>query len=110
MKTAASNQVLYRQCRRGDPSIRRKKWPPRFWLRVVIEQLAKAGLVVSGTSPDERLVEARELVEIVHREGRKIRFWGTPDRERVWASLIAIGVDYVGTDDATRLQRMLRGR
>ncbi len=65
---------------------------------------------LGGSSTDERMVEARGIVEIVHREGRTVRFWGTPDQERVWASLIAIGVDYVGTDDAGRLQRMLRGR
>jgi glycerophosphoryl diester phosphodiesterase len=80
------------------------------WSTVAMPLVSMDWETLRASATEERLVEARELVERVHREGRKVRFWGTPDRERVWASLIAIGVDYIGTDDAGRLQRMLRGR
>lgn len=58
-------------------------------------------------TPSLRVERARGLVSLLHAEGRKVRFWATPDREEVWASLISIGVDYIGTDDVARLERAL---
>ena len=55
-----------------------------------------------------KLAEAERLVERLHAEGRKVRFWGTPDTENVWTSLAEIGVDYIGADDVPRLDRLLR--
>ena len=56
----------------------------------------------------ERLATAQALVEELHREGRKVRFWGTPEREDLWRSLVAMGVDFIGTDDVARLDRLLQ--
>jgi glycerophosphoryl diester phosphodiesterase len=55
-----------------------------------------------------KLAEVEGLVERLHAEGRKVRFWGTPDTENVWTSLADLGVDYIGTDDVPRLDRVLR--
>jgi len=55
-----------------------------------------------------KLAEAEGIVADLHGEGRKVRFWGTPDTENVWTSLADIGVDYIGTDDVPRLDRLLR--
>jgi len=55
-----------------------------------------------------KLAEAEGIVEGLHGEGRKVRFWGTPDTETVWTSLADLGVDYIGTDDVPRLDRLLR--
>lgn len=55
-----------------------------------------------------KLAEAEGIVERLHAEGRKVRFWGTPETENVWTSLADIGVDYIGTDDVARLDRLLR--
>jgi len=63
---------------------------------------------VEAQSENERLAAARSLVERFHAEGRKVRFWGTPDRAALWRSLVAMGVDYIGTDDPRRLQRLLQ--
>jgi hypothetical protein len=57
---------------------------------------------------EARLAAARRVVEQMHSEGRKVRFWATPESEEVWRSLIAMGVDYIGTDDPERLEGMLR--
>lgn len=62
---------------------------------------------VGPAAPNGELDGVRELVERVHDEGRKIRFWGTPDREAMWDSLTSLGVDYIGTDDSASLQRFL---
>jgi hypothetical protein len=57
-----------------------------------------------------RLTTARQWVDLVHQEGRTVRFWGTPDREQDWATLLAMGVDHIGADDIGRLERALRAR
>ncbi len=57
-----------------------------------------------------RLARARELTDIVRGEGRKIRFWGTPDSPELWAGLLGAGVDYLGTDEPERLEPFLRER
>jgi glycerophosphoryl diester phosphodiesterase len=66
--------------------------------------------MVESLSPSQRMVKAQEWIDAVHRENRKVRFWGTPDREQVWASLLAMGADHIGTDDVVRLERALRER
>lgn len=63
-----------------------------------------------GSTREERLTRARRLVDTVHAEGRKIRFWGTPDEEDLWATLLSADVDYIGTDEPARLERLLRSR
>lgn len=52
----------------------------------------------------------KDVVERAHRGGRKVRFWNTPDREKAWAVLDEMGVDYINTDDLAGLGRFLRGR
>jgi glycerophosphoryl diester phosphodiesterase len=64
---------------------------------------------IEPTAPNGRLAKAGELIELMHEEGRKVRFWGTPDEEGIWASLISLGADYIVTDDTGRLQRFLLG-
>jgi hypothetical protein len=46
-------------------------------------------------------------VERAHRQGRRIRFWNTPDREEVWRLLYDVGVDVIGTDDLDGLRGFL---
>lgn len=38
------------------------------------------------------------LVARTHAQGRRLRFWGAPDRESVWAVQAAAGVDLINTD------------
>jgi hypothetical protein len=61
--------------------------------------------------PQDAATLAR-LVDAVHRDGRRIRFWGMPDepgeaRRQVWDALLAAGVDYLNTDDLQGLRRFL---
>jgi alkaline phosphatase len=50
------------------------------------------------------------VVEQVHKQGKKIRFWATPDNINAWKSLINLGVDYLNTDNLSGLGRFLRTR
>ncbi|MGW4255962.1 hypothetical protein ACWEK7_31500 [Streptomyces californicus] len=70
-----------------------------------------------GGAPSPRAARdrLRTLVATAHREGRRIRFWATPDlpgpeREAVWTELLAAGVDHLNTDDLAGLEAFLRGR
>ncbi|MFF8981816.1 phosphatidylinositol-specific phospholipase C/glycerophosphodiester phosphodiesterase family protein [Streptomyces globisporus] len=70
-----------------------------------------------GTGPFPRAERdrLRTLVTTAHREGRRIRFWATPDvagpeREAVWSELLAAGVDHLNTDDLAGLEKFLRAR
>lgn len=53
------------------------------------------------------------LVRVVtraHATGRKVRFWGTPDREPVWRLLRDSGVDLINADDLDALRAFLLHR
>ncbi|MFH9567772.1 phosphatidylinositol-specific phospholipase C/glycerophosphodiester phosphodiesterase family protein [Streptomyces globisporus] len=70
-----------------------------------------------GTGPFPRVERdrLRTLVTTAHREGRRIRFWATPDvagpeREAIWSELLAAGVDHLNTDDLAGLEGFLRAR
>ncbi len=65
-----------------------------------------------GPMPDFERQKLRDIVETAHAEGRRVRFWATPDhpspaREAVWRELLLAGVDLINTDDLDGLQRYL---
>lgn len=40
----------------------------------------------------------KNLIDSVHAEGKKIRFWATPDTKSTWLALMNLHVDLIGTD------------
>ncbi|MEU1127550.1 phosphatidylinositol-specific phospholipase C/glycerophosphodiester phosphodiesterase family protein [Streptomyces sp. NPDC005899] len=69
----------------------------------------------TGPFPAAERRHLRTLVGAAHREGRRVRFWATPDtagpaRDAVWAELLAAGVDHLNTDDLAGLEAFLRQR
>ncbi|RLV71259.1 Secreted protein [Streptomyces sp. CBMAI 2042] len=73
------------------------------------------GWLGAGPCPRAERARLRTLVRAAHREGRRIRFWATPDlpgpeREAIWNELLAAGVDHLNTDDLAGLERFLRAR
>jgi hypothetical protein len=55
----------------------------------------------------------REMVAVAHQEGRRVRFFGLPERplrvrDRFWGELVAAGVDLITTSDVKGLGRYLR--
>lgn len=61
----------------------------------------------NGPMPAAERDKLRRFVATAHSQGRRLRFWATPDDEAVWAELTAAGVDLIGADDLDRLQRFL---
>jgi hypothetical protein len=63
----------------------------------------------SGAGPmskDEQQ-ELQRTVRKAHAQGRKIRFWATPDQSVVWKELLDAGVDLLNADDLAGLQKFL---
>jgi len=54
-----------------------------------------------GTGPiaENEREKLRALVELVHKQGRKLRLYAAPDNPLAWAELRSDGVDLINTDD-----------
>ena len=63
-----------------------------------------------GDMPAADRERLRHIVQRAHRQGRKIRFWATPDRPALWEELLRAGVDYINADDLDGLQHFLLHR
>jgi hypothetical protein len=48
------------------------------------------------------------IVKKCHEQGRRLRFWATPENSTLWAELQNAGVDLIGTDDLEALQKHLQ--
>lgn len=64
-----------------------------------------------GPIPPAEAQLLREIVATAHADGRRVRFWATPDdlvnREAVWQELLAAQVDYINTDHLEALRDFL---
>lgn len=60
-----------------------------------------------GPMPEAERARLRELVARAHAQGRRIRFWGAPDRVEAWRELHAAGVDLINTDRLKELSAFL---
>lgn len=87
---------------RGIPA-ERMPWVSDSWARWC--RWTGVGPVVPG-----ELVRVRDLVRRVHGEGRRLRFWGHPDRPEVWRLLWDEGVDFINTDRPGELAAWMRAR
>ena len=60
-----------------------------------------------GPMPAEERELLRELVRQTHAQGRRLRFWATPEDPAVWRALRDAGVDLIATDELSRLRAFL---
>ncbi len=61
-----------------------------------------------GAFPEDEQSKLRQLVEHVHQQGRRLRFWAIPDTLAGWRELQSAGVDVIGTDDLVGLAKFLQ--
>lgn len=52
-----------------------------------------------GEMPVEEERKLKELIKKAHEAGRKVRFWGCPNRVEVWRKLMDEGADWINVDD-----------
>ncbi len=85
------------------------------------EQLAHVGLISQAFPYYTRwngkgLIVKKErdriqaVIDQVHQQGKRIRFWATPDNVNTWKTLMTMGVDYINTDNLSGLGQFLRSR
>lgn len=61
----------------------------------------------AGEIPGAELEQLKQLVNRAHTQGRRVRFWGAPDKASFWEVLWNAGVDLINTDDLPGLQRFI---
>jgi hypothetical protein len=60
-----------------------------------------------GDPPGSVRERVAKAVAKAHAQGRRLRFWNTPDLPAVWRLLLDSGVDLIGADDLDALRRFL---
>jgi hypothetical protein len=60
-----------------------------------------------GALPDSARSRVALAVTRAHEQGRRLRFWNTPDLPVVWRVLMESGVDLIGADDLDALRQFL---
>lgn len=70
----------------------------------------RGGGVFSVPVPTDDRKKLVDLIEDVHRKGRRIRIWGNPDEISYWQLALETGIDLINTDRLVDLGEFLRGR
>ena len=61
----------------------------------------------TGSIPEDEKNKLKQIVSRAHEQGRKVRFWGSPDQAVFWRELIEDDVDLINTDDLAGAQKFL---
>ncbi|GAB4185499.1 MAG: phosphatidylinositol-specific phospholipase C/glycerophosphodiester phosphodiesterase family protein [Thermoflexibacter sp.] len=61
----------------------------------------------SGQMPQEEVEKLKNLTTKTNQQGKKLRFWASPENENVWKTLMENNVGLIGTDQLERLSRFL---
>ncbi len=56
------------------------------------------------------LQKISQLAVRIHKEGKKLRLWATPDTEIAWQALLDVGVDLINTDHLQELNLFLKSK
>ena len=62
----------------------------------------------TGAIPTSELAELKTIVAQAHKEGRRVRFWGAPDKRDFWAAMRAADVDLINTDDLAGVEKFFQ--
>lgn len=63
----------------------------------------------TGPIPETERVKLKAIVARAHQQGRRVRFWGSPDQPVFWQELLDDDVDLINTDDLKGAQKFLTG-
>lgn len=61
-----------------------------------------------GELPKRDRKTLARVVQDIHKRGKKVRFWGTPDNIHTWKTMMALQVDYLNTDHVVQMGDYLR--
>ncbi len=60
-----------------------------------------------GEFPVAERDKLHSIVQQAHADGRRVRFWATPENPELWRELAAAGVDHINTDQLDKLKSFL---
>jgi alkaline phosphatase len=60
------------------------------------------------TQNDSEKINA--IIKQVHDKNKKVRFWATPDNVNAWIALMKLGIDYIGTDEVSKLNNFITNK
>ncbi len=60
-----------------------------------------------GTIKAQDLTRLKYYVDEAHKNGRKVRLWGSPEKKMVWAELLKCNVDLINTNRLVSLRKFL---
>jgi hypothetical protein len=63
-----------------------------------------------GTMPAGEKLKLKNIVEQAHAQGRRVRFWATPENPALWQELYDAKVDLINTDKLAELEKFLAGQ
>jgi alkaline phosphatase len=63
-----------------------------------------------GQIPGDDRKKMQKLMDDAHANGKKFRFWATPDSPEAWNELMSMGMDVIVTDDVAGLVRFLSSK
>ncbi len=63
-----------------------------------------------GPMPKKEWEHLRALTTEAHQQGKKVRFWASPEKEVVWETLLQGGADLISTDQLKKLNAFLRSK
>lgn len=91
----------------GRPS---ENYTTQQWTHIgmVSESFGKYAKLGQKDIPQDTFDKMKMVVDAVHAQNKKARFWATPDTEGVWEALAKMDVDFINTDSPTALRAFLR--
>ena len=78
------------------------------WIGMISESFGKFSTFGQKDIPEATFEKMKTIVDTVHAQGKKIRFWATPDSELIWKTLVDMGVDFINTDTPEALSVFLK--
>ncbi len=89
----------------GRPSDLGKGYAPTFMPLISDHYRKQLSWNGKGKIPDSQLIKLQTLAKKVHAEGKVLRLWATPEKEKLWQFLLDGGVDYLNTDLLVQLNQ-----
>ncbi|WP_286390103.1 alkaline phosphatase [Myroides marinus] len=74
----------------------------KLWDRVAMVSLNFRDYSVwngKGRIVEEEKQKLQEVIDLVHNQGKTIRFWGTPDGKTAFKAFVDMGIDVINTDN-----------
>lgn len=62
------------------------------------------------TPPARKVKILQKVSQRIHQQGKTLRLWGSPEQEKIWELLLNNGVDFINSDELTKLSSFFSNR